>query len=212
MAKERKFINEGIRVVLIEEFLKSQFQRADYSHIEVSKTPLGTRIIIFANRPGIVIGRGGEKIKSITEHLRNVFKIDNPQLDVKEVNDPDLDAQIIARQIASSLERGLNHKRVANMTISRVMNAGAVGIQIRISGKLGGEKSRTEKFMQGYLQHSGETAETGVSRGKAEALLKPGKVGVQVQIMAVNIEQEMKALKKKEMEEKAKTSIDAVAK
>src|SRR3989338_1717651 len=197
MAKEIKFIKEGIRSVFIEEYLKSQFLRADYSHIEVSKTPLGTRIIIFANRPGIVIGRGGEKIKAITEHLRSHFKLDNPQLDVKEVRDPDLDAQIIARQIASSLERGLNHKRVANMTIKRVMDSGAVGIQIRISGKLGGEKSRTDKFMQGYLQHSGETADRLVSKGKAEALLKPGKVGIQVKIMNINIEQEMKQQKEK---------------
>lgn len=200
MAKEIKFIREGIRVVFVEEYLKSQFQRADYSHIEVSKTPLGIRIIIYANRPGIVIGRGGEKIKAITGYLRDHFKLDNPQLDVKEVRDPDLDAQIIARQIASSLERGLNHKRVANMTIKRVMDSGAVGIQIRIAGKLGGDKSRTEKFMQGYLQHSGETADRLVSKGKAEALLKPGKVGVQVKIMAINIEQEMKQIKgEKEM-------------
>ncbi len=144
-----------------------------------------------------MIGRGGEKIKAITEYLREHFKLDNPQLDVKEVRDPDLDAQIIARQIASSLERGLNYKRVANMTIKRVMDSGAVGIQIRISGKLGGEKSRTDKFMQGYLQHSGETADRLVSKGKAEALLKPGKVGIQVKIMNINIEQEMKQQKEK---------------
>ncbi len=200
MAKEIKFIKEGIRSVFIEEYLKSQFQRADYSHIEVSKTPLGTRIIIYANRPGIVIGRGGEKIKAITEYLREHFKLDNPQLDVKEVRDPDLDAQIIARQIASSLERGLNHKRVANMTIKRVMDSGAVGIQIRIAGKLGGDKSRIDKFMQGYLQHSGETADRLVSKGKAEALMKPGKVGIQVKIMNINIEQEMK--QQKEQKEK----------
>ncbi|MBI4177417.1 MAG: 30S ribosomal protein S3 [Candidatus Aenigmarchaeota archaeon] len=207
MAKEIKFIKEGIRLVFIEEYLKSQFQRADYSHIEVSKTPLGTRILIYANRPGIVIGRGGEKIKAITEYLRDHFKLDNPQLDVKEVRDADLDAQIIARQIASSLERGLNYKRVANMAIKRVMESGAVGIQIRVSGKLGGEKSRTEKFMQGYLQHSGETADRLVSKGKAEALLKPGKAGIQVKIMTVNIEQEMK--QKREQEDKtAEASVE----
>ncbi len=198
MAKEIKFIQDGIKSVFIEEYLKSQFQRADYSHIAVSKTPLGTRIIIYANRPGIVIGRGGEKIKAITEYLRSHFKLDNPQLDVKEVDNPDQDAQIIARQIASSLERGLNYKRVSNMTIKRVMDSGAVGIQIRVSGKLGGEKSRTEKFMQGYLQHSGETADRLVSKGKAEASLKPGKVGVQVKIMTINIEQEMKQKKERE--------------
>ena len=84
------------------------------------------------------------------------------------------------------------------MTIKRVMDSGAVGIQIRVSGKMGGEKSRTEKFMQGYLQHSGETAERLVSKGKAEALLKPGKVGVQVKIMAINIEQEMKQKREQE--------------
>ncbi|MBI2085343.1 MAG: 30S ribosomal protein S3 [Candidatus Aenigmarchaeota archaeon] len=200
-----KFVQEGIKSVFIEEYLKSQFLRADYSHIEVSKTPLGTRIIIYANRPGIVIGRGGEKIKAITEYLRDHFKLDNPQLDVKEVDNPDQDAQIISRQIASSLERGLNYKRVANMTIKRVMDSGAVGIQIRVSGKLGGDKSRTDKFMQGYLQHSGETADRLVSKGKAEALLKPGKVGIQVKIMTINIEQEMKLQKeqKKAAEENA---------
>lgn len=183
MSIERKFIKDGIRLTEISEYLKSQFTRADFSHIEVQKTPLGTRIVVYANKPGIIIGKSGKQIKDVTAYLQTKFNLDNPQIDVKTIANPDMDAQIVARQMATSIERGFNHKRIANLTLKRVMDAGAVGVALRLAGKLGGEKSRFEKFATGYVQHSGETSERLVSKGFAEANLRGGKVGIQVRIM-----------------------------
>ncbi len=201
---ERKFIKDGIRMVEISEYLKRQFARADYSHIEIQKTPLGTRIVVYANKPGIIIGKSGKQIRDVTNHLQTKFNLDNPQIDVKTVANPDMDAQIVARQIASSIERGFNHKRIANLTLKRVMDAGAVGIALRIGGKLSGEKSRFEKFATGYVQHSGETSERLVSKGYAEANLKAGKVGIQVRIMT-----SMPIDESKEKEAEAQTESSA---
>lgn len=183
MAIEKQFVKEGIKRADIEEFLAREFARAGYSHCDIFRTPLSTRIVVFASRPGMVIGRGGKNIDTITEIIRQKFNLDNPQLDVREIEVPELDAQIIAKQIASALERGLNPTRVANITLQRVMDAGAAGILIKISGKLRGEMARCEKFSAGYLKHSGEPVENLVKKGYATATTKPGIIGVQVKIL-----------------------------
>ncbi len=202
MAIEKQFVKEGIKKADIEEFLAQEFARAGYSHCDIFRTPMSTRIVVYASRPGMVIGRGGKNIDSITEMIRQKFSIENPQLDVREVENPDLDAQIVARHIVSALERGLNYTKVANITLQRVMEAGAAGIFVRVSGKLGGNMSRTEKYSAGYLKHSGEPAETLVKRGYAVANLKPGIVGVQVKILP-ELPKELEILKKEvEREEK----------
>ena len=88
MAVERIFIKEGIRQAEVEEFLAKKFEKAGYSHTEIQRTPLGTRIIVYAHRPGLVIGRSGRKIKEITEEIKEKFKFENPLLDVREVEQP----------------------------------------------------------------------------------------------------------------------------
>lgn len=183
MAIEKQFVKEGIKKAEIEEFLAEEFARAGYSHCDIFRTPMSTRIVVFASKPGMVIGRGGKNVDAITEIIKQKFSLENPQLDVREVENPELDAQIIARQITSALERGLNYTRVANITVQRVMEAGAAGILIRIAGKLGGSISRREKFSAGYLKHSGEPAEKLVRKGYAVANTKPGIIGVQVKIL-----------------------------
>ncbi|MFH1106189.1 MAG: 30S ribosomal protein S3 [Candidatus Aenigmatarchaeota archaeon] len=210
MSIERKFIKDGIMLTEISEYLKKQFTRADYSHIEVQKTPLGTRIVVYANKPGIIIGKSGKQIKDVTAYLQAKFNLDNPQIDVKTIANPDMDAQIVARQMATSIERGFNHKRIANLTLKRVMDAGAVGVALRLAGKLGGEKSRFEKFSTGYVQHSGETSERLVLKGFAEASLRGGKVGIQVRIMTAmsNEDKIPKEKKSKELEADQKPASD----
>jgi small subunit ribosomal protein S3 len=183
MALEKKFVKEGIRNRDLEDFLSSEFDRAGYSHSIIQRTPLSIRITIFANRPGLIIGRGGKNIEAITNVLKDRFGFENPQLDVQEIENPDMDAHIIAKWIASSIERGLNYKRVANIAQERVMNTGAAGVAIRISGKIGGDMGRTEKFSAGYLQYSGEPAETMVDTAYAKANVKLGMIGIQVRIM-----------------------------
>lgn len=183
MARERQFVVEAQRRAQIEEFLAKEFGRAGYSHSEISRTPLAMRITIWAHKPGMIIGRGGRNIDTLTTTFKERFGFENPQLDIQEVPNPDLDPHIVAKQIAAALERGLNYKRIAHLTLQRVMDAGAAGIGLRISGKTGGEMSRTEKFSAGYLKWSGEPAETDVLKGFATAQVKLGIIGIQVRIL-----------------------------
>jgi len=179
---EKKFIKDNIKLSEVEEFLKREFSRAGYSHVEISRTPVSTRVTVWAQKPGMVIGRGGKTIDALTETLKSKFSMENPALEVQEVENPDLDARIVAAQIVSGIERGLNYKRVIQFTLQRVMQAGAVGVAIRMSGKLGGEMSRTEKFHAGYLKYAGDPAEK-LDKAYATAMVKLGMIGVQVRIL-----------------------------
>jgi small subunit ribosomal protein S3 len=183
MALERKFVKEGIRNLDVEEFLASEFARAGYSHCEIQRTPLSIRITVYAHKPGLIIGRGGKNIESMTQILKEKFGFENPQLDVQEVQNPDLDPFIVSKWIASAIERGLNYKRVANIAIEKVINAGAAGVAIRIGGKLGSDQSRVEKFSSGYLKYSGDMVETLVKKAYAQAIVKLGTIGIQVRIL-----------------------------
>jgi len=183
MALERRFVKEEIRNRDVEEFLAHEFAKAGYSHCEIQRTPLSIRITVFAHKPGLIIGRGGKNIELITKLLKEKFGFENPQLDVQEITNPDLDPIIVSKWIATSIERGLNYKRVANIAIERVMGAGAVGVAIRISGKIGSDMARTEKFSSGYMIYSGEPAESMVKKAYATAQVKLGTIGIQVRIV-----------------------------
>jgi len=180
---KKYFVKQGIKEVSIEDFIRQNFPSADYSRIELQRTPLGIKIVIYTHKPGRVIGRSGSKINRMSETLKAKFDLDNPQIDVKSVDNPNLDSRIVAKQIKSALERGYNYKKIGNVSLKKIMDAGAVGTEITISGKLGGSKSRMAKFSSGYLKHCGDTAQKLVDYGFEEALNKPGKIGIKVKIM-----------------------------
>ena len=207
--KEREFVVEGIKRAQIEEYLESLFDRAGYSHCEIQRTPLGLRIVVYAARPGLVIGRRGRNIDRIINDIKNKFGLDNINLDVREVEAPELDAQVMAREIARALERGINYKKVANVMLRRIMEH-AAGCCITISGKLSGEIARTEKFFAGYLKYAGEYAESLVSTGYARAELKPGVIGIQVRILP-ELPKEMKAERESEEERKEEAPVQEEA-
>lgn len=197
MVVEKVFVKEGIKESDVEEFLAKKFEKAGYSHTEIQRTPLGTRIIVYAHKPGLIVGKSGKRVKDITEEVRQKFGFENPMIDVKEVEQPFLDANIVAKRIARALEKGVNFKKVANYYIERVMEAGAIGVQIKIGGKLAGsQRSRFQKFKEGFIAHSGGYAESLVDRGYAQAMIRPGVIGVQVKIMKGAVEEF--ALKKAE--------------
>ncbi|MFH7882492.1 MAG: 30S ribosomal protein S3 [Candidatus Aenigmatarchaeota archaeon] len=181
---EKTFVKEGIKRADMEEFLAKKFEKAGYSHTEISRTPLGTRIVVYAYKPGIVVGKSGRKIGEIVEEIKEKFGFENPMLDVREVDNPFLDANIVARRIARALEKGINYKKVVNYYLEKIMEAGAVGVEIRVGGKLAGvERSRFQKFKKGFIVHSGDYKETLVDKGYAQAMIKPGIIGIQVEIM-----------------------------
>lgn len=184
MAVEKLFVKEGIKEAEVEEFLAKRFEKAGYSHTEIQRTPLGTRIVVYAHKPGLVIGRSGKRIYEITDEIKAKFGFENPLVDVKEVENPMMDAKIVSQRIASALEGGINFKKVANFYLDKVMEAGATGIAIKIGGKLAGsERSRFQKFKKGFVAYSGDYADTLVDKGYATASIKPGIIGIQVKIM-----------------------------
>jgi small subunit ribosomal protein S3 len=184
LANERKFITENIRRVLLKEYLMKAVDRAGFGGVEVQRTPMGTRVTLITERPGIVIGRRGAAIKMLTTAIEKDFKFDNPQVEVQEVDNPNLNAQIMAEKLAFALERGWHFRRAGHSTVRRVMDSGARGCHVVIAGKLTGERHRTEKFKEGYIKFCGEPKLKFVRHGFAVAKLKPGVIGVKVEIMA----------------------------
>lgn len=181
--KERIFIQKAKEHVNMEEFIRKQFADVKCSSIEVQYTPIVTRIIVHTVTPGLVIGAGGERIRETVEKLKEKFKIENPQIDVQKIDRPNLDPIIVAQSIALSLENNVNYKRLGNFYVEKIIEAGAIGCEIIMSGKLSGERSRRERFMEGYIKKCGETADRFVSKGFAVANPRLGNIGVTVKIM-----------------------------
>lgn len=180
---EKDFVTEGLRRTKIDEYLEKELERAGYGGMDIQVTPLGTMVVVYAERPGMVIGRGGKTVRQITQNLKNKFDLDNPQVEVKEVDVPELNARIMAAKIANMLQRGMHFRRVAYSTIRRIMGAGAQGVEVTISGKIRGSRSAVAKFVEGYIKKCGEPADRFVEEGFATAPLKPGVLGIVVRIM-----------------------------
>lgn len=177
------FLSYGLKKVVIDEFLANYFKDSGYADVELYKTPLGHRVVIYAEYPGRLIGRGGVILKKIAIILQNKFKLENVNITVSPVTDPDLNARVVAFRIVRALEKGIPFRRVIMFMIRRVMEAGAVGCEITISGKLRGERATYEKLKAGKVYKAGEPVDYIVDRAVAKALLKPGIYGIEVVIV-----------------------------
>ena len=180
---EKDFVTEGLKRTRIDEYLENELERAGYGGMEIQLTPLGTMIVVYAERPGMVIGRGGKTVRNITQTLKTNYGLENPQVEVKEVDVPELNPKIMAHKIAAMLQRGMHFRRVAYTALRRIMGAGAQGVEVTISGKIRGARSATAKFNDGYIKKCGEPATKYVKAGFATVQLKPGVLGIYVRIM-----------------------------
>jgi small subunit ribosomal protein S3 len=183
MSVVRHFITDSIKRTEIDEFLQKKLERAGYGGVTISKTPLGTHIVVYAMRPGLVIGRGGETIRELASVLEEKFGVANPQISVSEIEIPELNAYVVASRVASALQRGVHFRRAGFWSLNQVMEAGALGAEIVISGKLRTERARYEKFKAGYLVKCGEPSIKYMQRAEVHVQLKPGIFGVRVKIM-----------------------------
>ena len=193
--KERLFIQKSKEHVRLEEFIRKQFGQAKCGNVEVQYTPVVTRIVLYTTTPGLVIGSGGERIKETVEMLKKEFGIENPQIDVQKIDNPDLDPNIVAQTISSSIESGVNFKKLGNYYIQRIMDAGAIGCEVVLSGKISGQRGRRERFVAGYLKKCGEPAKRDVIKGFSVANPKLGNIGVTVKIMIRRTELSIKIKK-----------------
>jgi small subunit ribosomal protein S3 len=178
-----EFIENGIQRSQIDEFFAEELGRAGYGGMDLAQTPMGIQIVLKAEKPGMVIGKGGQNIREITQTLEDEFGLEDPQVDVQEVDEPDLNAQIVADRLANALERGWYFRKAGHTTLERIMDAGALGAEIVLSGKVTGARGRVEKFSDGYIKHNGEPAEEIVDRGKSVSVMQLGTIGVNVKII-----------------------------
>lgn len=181
--KERKFISESVKKLLVSEYIRKETESAGFGGMEMKRTPFGTNITLFVNKPGLVIGRRGGKIQEITATLEKRFGVETPQVEVKEVTDPDLNPQIVSKKIAISLEKGWSYRKAGNTTLRRTVDSNAKGVLIKIAGKISGERARSQKFISGSIKYSGEPGRIGMKYGFSTAKLKLGIIGVSVRIL-----------------------------
>ncbi len=186
---EKKFVAQKMKELQVQEFVAENMKRAGISHTKMLKTPLGEKIVVYATKPGLVVGKKGESIKNLTRILKKRFNLENPQIELADVETPNLDARIIAERIATSLERfgTAKFKGIGHKTMGDVMNYGALGIEILISGKIPSARAKRWRFYQGYLKKCGDIAIIGIRTAYAAAQLKTGTVGIQVRIMPPDI-------------------------
>ena len=188
---ERKFVAEKVKEFLVGSFMKKEMGAGKYSSFEIKKTPLGEKIVIHTSRPGLIVGKKGENIKMLTRVLKSKFNMENPQIEVSEIEKPFLDAQNVAEQIVNVLERfgPKRFKSTGYRSLQNIMDAGAMGAEIIISGRgLPGARAKNWRFYAGYLKKSGDIAVSKVEYGYSKANLKSGTVGVKVKILPSDVQ------------------------
>src|SRR3989344_6068346 len=186
---ERQFVSQKIKEFQIKEYMSKVLAKAGYSHTEIHRTPLGEKVVIFTTRPGLVVGKKGDNIKRLTLYLKKKYKLENPQIEIGEVTNPMLDVHYVADRIAYSLERfgSKRFKSVGYKVLQDIMNAGAIGAEVVLSGKIPSARARSWRFSAGYLKKSGDIAENKIKKSIAAVNLKSGTIGIKVSIMTPDI-------------------------
>ena len=209
---ERGIIKERIKRLNIKKNIRSKIRKsAGLGYIDIEPTPLGERITIHAVRPGLIIGRGGNTIKTITSELKEKFKLENPQIKINEEDKPFLSAKIVAETIASQLERyGIGRfKSIGYKALERIIESGAIGAEIRISGKVPSSRARSWRFYSGYLKKCGETSKL-IDSAISLAKLRAGAIGIKVRIMppGIQLPDQVKIKKEIKIEEESKEKAE----
>lgn len=186
MSAINNVMKNNFRNLELDEFLSETLRDAGYGRVDVQKTPIGTRITLSVTRPGLVIGRKGSGIKDLTTKLEQKFGLTNPQISVIELEAPELNPKIMCNRIAQLIERGTAFRRAAIWTNNTIMNAGALGVEITVAGKLRSERAHFEKHAAGLVPKSGDVANKVVRYGVTHVLTKMGLMGIQLKIAIKN--------------------------
>jgi len=184
MVEERKFVTLKKEELKLKEFVKRYLGKGKISKVTIEYTPIGEKVVIMTTRPGLVIGRGGDKIENLTVSIKKRFNFENPSIEIQEITNKYLDAQAVADEIAINIENGgpSKFKTIAYRLLKQIMDAGAKGVEIKLSGKLPSARARTWRFKKGYLKKVGDSAKV-VDKETAVAQTKPGTVGITVSIL-----------------------------
>jgi len=182
MTQVKNVIKDSYNIMLLNDFLKEKIKDAGFNKVEISKTPTGTKITLHVTRPGIVIGRKGTGIKELTEKIESDFGLKNPQISVEEIKKAELSPSVMCNRMSSHIQRGTAFRRVTMWTMKQIMEAGAMGVQITISGKLRGDRSAFEKHTMGVLPRAGNYAKNLVSEDIVHTETPMGLIGIKIRI------------------------------
>ena len=182
MTQVQNIIKDNYNSILLNDYLRTSVKDAGFSNVEISKTPTGTRITLYVTRPGIVIGRKGTGIRELTDVLEKRFGLKNPQISVEEVEKPELSPSVMCNRMAAHIQRGTAFRRATFWTLQQIMENGAMGVQITISGKLRGDRSAFEKHTQGILPRAGEHAKNIVDEDIVHVETPMGLIGIKIRI------------------------------
>ena len=182
MTQVKNVIKDNYNMMLLNDFLREKIKESGFHKVEISKTPIGTKITLHVTRPGIVIGRKGVGIKELTEKIATDFELKNPQISVEEIPSAELSPSVMCSRMAAHLERGTAFRRATMWTIKQIMDAGAMGVQITISGKLRGDRSAFEKHTHGILPRAGNYAKNIVSEDVIHTKTPMGLIGINIKI------------------------------
>ena len=186
--EEKKFVGVRKDEYNLKLFVKRMFGKGKISKIKIEYTPVGEKIIVSTHKPGWIIGKKGEKIAELTEILKKRFKMENPHVDIEEIIHPEFDAQLLADGIALTLERfgAARYKSASYRVLSQIKKAGALGAELRVSGRLPSERARVWRFTFGYLKKTGDSSNL-VDIAFATAITKQGVVGIKVSVLAPDV-------------------------
>jgi len=182
----KNVVNNNYKNMELDEFLKEELKDAGYGGVDIQKSPLGTKLTLYVTRPGLVIGRKGSGIKDLTSKLEIKYGLVNPQISVVELEIPELNPKIMCNRIAQLIERGTAFRRAALWTVNTIKNAGALGVEVTISGKLRSERAHFEKHSAGVIPKSGNMADRVVKEGITHVLTKMGIMGIRLKIAIKN--------------------------
>ena len=182
MTQVKNVIKDNYNMMLLNDFLREEIKESGFHRVEVSKTPSGTKIVLHVTRPGIVKGRKGAGIKKLTEKVESDFGFKNPQISVEEVAKAELSPSVMCNRMAAHIERGTAFRRATMWTLNQIMEAGAMGVQIIVSGKLRGDRSAFEKHTQGILPRAGNYAKDLVSEDITHTKTPMGLIGIKIRI------------------------------
>lgn len=185
----------------IRKIIKERFYTAGISKVEIQRMGNRVRITIHTAKPGIVIGRGGTEVEKLKQDLTKLTG-KNININIQEIKKPELDAQIVAENVAQQLEKRISFRRAMKQSVSRTMRVGGVGMKIAISGRLGGaEIARTEWYAEGKVPL--HTLRADIDYGFAEANTTYGKIGIKVWINRGEIIPEAKNRPQQKQKEEA---------
>ena len=182
MTQVKNVIKDNYNVMLLNEFLRKEIKDAGFSKVDITKTPTGTRVTLYVTKPGIVIGKKGFGIKKLTEKLETDYGLKNPQISVEEILKPELSPTVMCNRMGSHIERGTAFRRATMWTLQQIMDGGAMGVQITVSGKLRGDRSAFEKHTAGILPRSGHHAESVVEEDITHVQTPMGLIGIRIRI------------------------------